>query len=53
MLKRLLCKHKYEWVRDIYGDEVRQSGWKRSIWQCSKCNKVKYMEDLHDNNAVL
>jgi len=48
ILKRLFCKHTYNFVRNIYGDEIRYLGWKRSIWKCSKCGKIKYSEHLKE-----
>lgn len=46
MFKGLFCKHDYVFVRNIYGDEIIHSGFKRSIWKCSRCGKVKYSEYL-------
>jgi hypothetical protein len=46
ILQGLFCSHTYEFVRNIYGDEIRYLGWKRSVWKCSKCNKIKYSEYL-------
>jgi len=43
ILKRLFCKHTYKFIRNIYGDEIRYLGWKRSIWKCSRCDKIKYL----------
>jgi hypothetical protein len=36
-LNRLLCKHDFEFVRNIYGDEIIAHGWKRSVWRCKTC----------------
>jgi Zn-finger protein len=47
-LKRVFCAHRYEWMRNIYGDEINVSGGKRSVWRCSKCGKVQYRDDLRD-----
>ena len=47
ILKRLFCKHTYKFVRNIYGDEIRYLGWKRSIWKCSKCGKIKYLKHIN------
>ncbi len=41
MLKKLLCTHDYKRIETIHGDEIIGSGFKRSIWKCSKCNKNK------------
>lgn len=47
-IKRLFCKHNYKFVRNIYGDEVRYLGWKRSEWKCSKCGKIIYANHLKE-----
>ena len=47
-LKRLFCEHHYEWMRNIYGDEINLSGGKRSLWGCTKCDKVQARNELHD-----
>jgi len=40
-LKRLFCKHyKVIFVRNIYGDEIIEYGYKRSIWKCDKCGAI-------------
>ena len=41
-LKRLLCRHSFEFVRNIYGDEVIERGWKRAIWRCKHCGCVTH-----------
>lgn len=46
MFKRLFCKHDFTLIRTIHGDEIIRSGWKRSIWKCSKCGKTKLSEYL-------
>ena len=38
-LKHLLCKHDFEFVRNIYGDEINHVGGRRSWWRCWKCGK--------------
>ena len=48
LIKQLFCKHNYEFVRNIYGDEIRYLGWKRSEWKCSKCGKTKYANHLKE-----
>jgi hypothetical protein len=44
ILKQLFCKHDYQFIRNIYGDEIIWRGWKRSEWRCSKCGRIKYMD---------
>ena len=45
-IKRLFCRHtERDFVRNIYGDEIIEYGWKRSIWRCAKCSKLLY-DDL-------
>lgn len=47
ILKRLFCKHEFKFVRNIYGDEIIHSGWKRSVWRCGKCGRYKLADKLH------
>lgn len=44
---RLLCRHDYAHLSNIYGDIIRYTGWKRSIWKCKKCDKIKYKDNLY------
>ena len=46
LLKRLFCEHEYEFVRNIYGDEINACGGYRSIWKCKKCGKIEYRKNL-------
>lgn len=46
LFKRLFCKHNYEFVRNIYGDEIVLLGFNRSIWSCRKCNKTVFKSHL-------
>lgn len=39
IIKRLLCKHEYEFERNIYGDEINHVGGNRSWWVCKRCGK--------------
>lgn len=45
-IKSLFCKHEYEFVRNIHGDEINYMGGKRSIWKCKKCGKIQYRDEL-------
>ena len=45
-IKSLFCKHEYEFVRNIYGDEINACGGYRSIWTCKKCGKIEYRKNL-------
>lgn len=47
LLKQIFCKHEPTFVRNIYGDEIRYMGWKRSIWRCSKCDTEILKDELH------
>lgn len=47
-MKRLFCKHKYIFHRNIYGDEIICVGYKRSVWKCTKCGRYQYAEKLFD-----
>lgn len=49
LFKRLFCEHRFEHVRNIYGDEINRVSLRhvyRSVWQCSRCGKVQYLPDL-------
>lgn len=46
-INKLFCKHNYNiFVKNIYGDEIILSGFKRSVWKCSKCGKLIYKDSL-------
>jgi hypothetical protein len=47
-VKKFFCRHSYEFVRNVYGDEIMSLGWKRSVWRCSKCSNIEYRDNLHD-----
>lgn len=49
LIKRLLCKHEYEFVRNIYGDEINHSGGMRSLWKCPKCGRTFLDPHLYKN----
>jgi hypothetical protein len=51
-LKRFFCAHRYEWMRNIYGDEINISGGKRSLWGCVECGKVQARDGLHDDGDL-
>jgi Zn-finger protein len=46
MFKKLFCKHEYTLLRTIHGDEIIHSGFKRSIWKCRNCKKIKFSDYL-------
>lgn len=37
IIKRLFCNHEWQFVRNIYGDEINHVGGYRSWWSCTKC----------------
>lgn len=45
-IKSLFCEHEYEFVRNIYGDEINACEGYRSIWKCKKCGKIEYRKNL-------
>jgi hypothetical protein len=47
MFKKWFCKHDYELVMNIHGDLIIQMGFKRSMWKCAKCGKVKFSDYLN------
>lgn len=40
-LKLLLCRHEFEFIRNIYGDEIIDRGGDRSIWRCQHCGVLE------------
>ena len=48
LIRRLLCKHEYVWVRNIYGDEINHVGGHRSWWRCRKCGSWALGTHLHE-----
>ncbi|GAA0382590.1 hypothetical protein GCM10008933_12200 [Paenibacillus motobuensis] len=47
IFKKLFCKHKYSFVRNIHGDEIIHRGFKRSIWKCTECGRTRLSDELH------
>ena len=45
-IKKLFCKHQWRHKRNIYGDEIIDAGYYRSVYVCSKCGKVEYREEM-------
>ena len=41
-LKRLFCRHKYKFVRKLYGDEINAHDGKRYKYICEKCGMYKW-----------
>jgi hypothetical protein len=41
-VKRFFCAHHFEWIRNIYGDEINTVNGKRSLWRCVKCGKLHH-----------
>ena len=52
LLKTLLCKHDYKFIRNIYSDEIVCLGWKRSEWKCSKCGNTKFEKEYVENSLI-
>ncbi len=53
VLRILFCKHKRQaWVRNIHGDEINQSGGRRSIWFCQDCHVIQLHRELHDSSQI-
>jgi hypothetical protein len=47
-IRRLFCRHAdAEFIRNIYGDEIIASDYKRSIWHCSACGLQVFRDDLY------
>lgn len=52
-IKRLFCKHEYEFVRNIYGDEINMVNGRRSWWRCMKCGKWRAFKHLQPESDEL
>ena len=49
MVKHLLCHHEYEFVRNIYGDEINLLAGCRSVWRCKKCGRLLFSRKLYED----
>jgi hypothetical protein len=49
-LKRFFCRHDYAFVRNMFGDEIINWGWKRSAWKCVHCGKWQGRDYLQKDN---
>jgi hypothetical protein len=47
LFRELFCQHKWEWLRNIYGDEIIHRGYHRSVWTCSKCGAWTTRKELY------
>lgn len=41
------CKHDPVFIRNLYGDEIIEHDYKRSLWGCRKCGCLLFHPDLH------
>lgn len=46
------CDHDYNFVRNIYGDEINAHNGMRSEWRCIKCGHIQYRDDLHTRGTL-
>ena len=46
-IKSLFKRCEYEFVRNIYGDEINHCGGYRSLWRCKKCGRLQWREQLY------
>lgn len=46
----LIRGHKFEFERNIYGDEINERGGKRSEYWCSHCGLYQYRNSLHEKS---
>jgi hypothetical protein len=47
LLGCLRLGHKPEFIRNVYGDEIRYLGYARSIWCCARCERILFRNQLH------
>ena len=45
-IRSLLCRHHWMPWANLYGDQIRDWGWKRSVWRCSKCGRIQARDAL-------
>ena len=46
------CEHDYEFVRNIYGDEINYRNGYRSEWKCKKCGKLQWRLSLYQEENI-
>ncbi len=42
LFKSIFCKHRWVFLRGVYGDEINHSNGKRVQEYCHKCDSVRY-----------
>lgn len=47
-LKRLFCRHEWHHYANLYGDQIIEWNWKRSVWKCAHCGKLQGRDQLHE-----
>jgi hypothetical protein len=50
-IKRLLCKHDFKPIRNIYGGHIFFYE-ARSVWKCPKCEKLKFEDFLISDSVI-
>ena len=49
ILKRIFCKHEYEWSCNFSGPERMYNGWHCTAYKCKKCGAIKLYKDyIHE-----
>lgn len=43
LLKMLFCRHEYEYIRTLYGDEINAHNGNRKEYRCRKCGMLKWI----------
>jgi len=46
IFRRLFCKHDFTFMRNLYGDQIIEWNYSRSVWRCSKCGRVEGRAEL-------
>ena len=44
LIKQMLCRHEFRFLRNLYGDEIIHHGHNRSMWFCIHCSKIEYQQ---------
>jgi hypothetical protein len=50
-LASTFCKHSFEFMFNLFGDQINEWGGKRSVWKCTRCGKLRARDGLHQEEA--
>lgn len=44
MILKIFCRHNYQYIRKLYGDEINLYNGKRFEYRCTKCGIYKFCQ---------